>query len=98
MTNNKKSKEKKERKMPVYRTKDQRKKEVGKLIYKLDALHLSTEYEAIKQFYTLMFQYISTGERIIINIPLPEMKKVIEGVLSININEPVAIRLKYNNS
>ena len=35
------------------------------------------------------------GERILINIPFPIMNKRIEGVLAINKNEEVAIRLKY---
>ena len=41
-----------------------------------------------------MFKYINDGERIIINIPFPEIKKTIEGVLAINIKEEVAVRLK----
>ena len=60
----------------------------------MNELNLTTEYQAIKEFYNLMFKYINTGERIIINIPFPEIEKRIEGVLAINIKEEVAIRLK----
>ncbi len=96
MVNNKKhKKEKKEKKEPIYRSLEERKEEVRKLINKLDELQLTTDYDAIKQFYDLMFKYIRTGERILINIPFPEMKKRIEGVLAVNICEEVAIRLKY---
>ena len=44
-----------------------------------------------------MFKYIKTGERIIVNIPFPEINKRIEGVLAINTKEEVAIRLKCEN-
>jgi len=95
MGNNKKNKNKKEKPIAVYRSLEERKEEVRKLINKLNELQLTTDYDAIKQFYNLMFNYIRTGERTIINIPFPEMKKRIEGVLAINVREEVAIRLKY---
>ena len=66
-----------------------------KIIEKLEELHLSIDYEPIKQFYDIMFNYIRTGERIIVNIPFPQMNKRIEGVLATNIREEVALRLKY---
>lgn len=56
---------------------------------------LSLEFYAIKELYILFKKYIDEGERILINIPFPEMNKRIEGVLAINKNEEVAIRLKY---
>lgn len=43
----------------------------------------------------MMFNYITTGERTIVNIPFPQMNKRIEGVLATNIREEVALRLKY---
>ena len=94
MVNNKKQKIKKIKKEPEYRTKQQRQNEVKILISKINELHLTTEYKAIQEFYNLMFKYINDGERIIINIPFPEIKKTIEGVLAINIKEEVAVRLK----
>ena len=94
-TNSKKSKTKRVKQIPVYRTKEERKEEVRKLVTQLQNLQLSREYDAIKIFYDLMFKYINEGERIIINIPFPEMKKRIEGVLAINKREEVSIRLKY---
>ena len=91
----KKSRIKREKTVMIYRTKIERQTEVKILINKLNDMHLTTEYDAVKQFYKLMLQYISSGERTLVDIPFPEMKKRIEGVLAININEPVAIRLKY---
>ena len=95
MGKHKKNKPKKEKTQHVYRTLEQRKEEVRKIIDKLNELHLSVDYEPIKQFYSIMFNYIRSGERTIVNIPFPQMNKRIEGVLATNIREEVALRLKY---
>tara|TARA_B100000927_G_scaffold270405_1_gene246515 strand:+ start:22 stop:318 length:297 start_codon:yes stop_codon:yes gene_type:complete len=95
MGKHKKNKVKKEKTQHVYRTLEQRKEEVRKIIDKLNELQLSVDYEPIKQFYNIMFNYIRTGERTIVNIPFPQMNKRIEGVLATNIREEVALRLKY---
>jgi len=95
MGKHKKNKPKKEKTQHVYRTLEQRKEEVRKIIGKLNDLHLSVDYEPIKEFYNIMFNYIRTGERTIVNIPFPQMNKRIEGVLATNIREEVALRLKY---
>ena len=106
MVNNKKNKRnkdktntntnEKDKKPSVYRTLEQRKEEIRKIINKLEELQLaSADYEPIKKFYDIMFNYIRTGQRTILNIPFPEINKRIEGILAININEECAIRLKY---
>lgn len=95
MVNNKKSKVKKEKVKVVYRTKQERKEEVNNIINKLTELQLSTEYEAIKKLYKTMFEYINNGDRIIINIPFPEINKRIEGILPINKLEQGTLRLKH---
>lgn len=95
MGKHKKNKAKKEKIPHVYRTLEERKAEVRKIIDKLDELQLSIDYEPIKQFYDIMFSYIRTGERTLINIPFPQMNKRIQGVLATNIREEVALRLKY---
>ena len=78
-----------------YRSIDERKIEINKIINNLNKYKLTLEYDSIKQLYILFKNYIENGERIMINIPFPEMNKRIEGVLAINKNEEVAIRLKY---
>ena len=95
MGKHKKNKVKKEKVKHVYRTLEERKGEVRKIMEQLEELHLSIDYEPIKQFYDIMFNYIRTGERTIVNIPFPQMNKRIEGVLATNIREEVALRLKY---
>ena len=87
-------KRQKEKKIPIYRNKEERKEEVKILINKLAELQISSEYDAIKQFYKLLAKYISDGERIIVNIPFPEISKRIEGILPVNKLEEVTIRLK----
>tara|TARA_Y100000389_G_scaffold132769_1_gene130232 strand:- start:205 stop:492 length:288 start_codon:yes stop_codon:yes gene_type:complete len=91
----KKKKEKKSKIEHIYRTIEERKNEVRKIKEVLDEHQLSIEYEPIKKLYNIMFNYIKTGERIIVNIPFPEINKRIEGVLAVNIREEVALRLKY---
>ena len=73
----------------------ERKLEINRIITSLVEYRLSLEFYAIKELYILFKKYIDEGERILINIPFPEMNKRIEGVLAINKNEEVAIRLKY---
>ena len=46
------------------------------IINKLEELQLaSADYEPIKKFYDIMFNYIRTGQRTILNIPFPEINK-----------------------
>jgi len=81
MVNNKKSKVKKEKHLPIVRTREERSQEVKKIITTLSELQLSVEYEPIRQLYNIMKEYISNGERVIVKIPFPEIKKNIEGKL-----------------
>lgn len=92
--NNKVKKEKKI-KYENNRDKEERKKEIHAIILKLNELKLNNNYEPIQKLYKQFKIYIENGDRLIINIPFPEINKRIEGVLSINKNEEVAIRLKY---
>tara|TARA_B100000424_G_C22853802_1_gene455211 strand:+ start:135 stop:434 length:300 start_codon:yes stop_codon:yes gene_type:complete len=96
MTNKKKSgKDTKVKPTSEYRSLEERKLEINRIITSLVEYRLSLEFYAIKELYILFKRYIDEGERILINIPFPEMNKRIEGVLAINKNEEVAIRLKY---
>ena len=96
MTNKKKSgKDTKVKPASEYRSLEERKLEINRIITSLVEYRLSLEFYAIKELYILFKKYIDEGERILINIPFPEMNKRIEGVLAINKNEEVAIRLKY---
>ena len=93
MNNNKKNKKKREKRKPEYRTKEERQNEVKKILNQLTHFDLNTKYEPVKKLYQKLKEYISEGERLIINIPFPEINRRIKGVLAINKREEVAIGL-----
>jgi len=94
MTNNKKRKRKKVKKEIVYRTKEERQKEVKTILEQLSEFDLDSKYEPIKKLYCLFKNYIAEGSRIIVNIPFPEIKRRIKGLLATSINEEVWLKLE----
>jgi len=94
MTNNKKRKRKKVQKEIVYRTKEERQKEVKTILEQLSKFDLDSKYEPIKKLYGLFKTYIAEGNRIIVNIPFPEIKRRIKGLLAVSINEKVWLKLE----
>lgn len=85
---------KKDKKLPEYRTKEERVEEIRPILAKLSELQLNPSYDEIKELYKHIQLYISTGDRIEINIPFPAIKKRIMGVLAINKREQVWVMLK----
>ena len=99
MVNNKKNKNKKQKKSQEYRTQDERKEEVKNILKQLSEFQLNPTYEPVKKLYLKFKEYISTGHRIVVNIPFPEINRRIKGVLAINKREDVTIALlneKFN--
>ena len=99
MVNNKKNKNKKQKKSQEYRTQDERKEEVKNVLKQLSEFQLNPTYEPVKKLYLKFKEYISTGDRIVVNIPFPEINRRIKGVLAINKREDVTIALlneKFN--
>lgn len=99
MVNNKKNKNKKQKKPQEYRTQDERKEEVKNVLKQLSDFQLNPTYEPVKKLYLKFKQYISTGDRIVVNIPFPEVNRRIKGILAINKREDVTIALlneKFN--
>ena len=94
MTNNKKRKRKKVKKEIVYRSKEDRQKEVKTILEQLSEFDLDSKYEPIKKLYGLFKTYIAEGNRIIVNIPFPEIKRRIKGLLAVSINEEVWLKLE----
>ena len=93
MGNKKKRKVKKEKKEPEYRTKEERQAEVKHILEQLSEFNLSPAYDPVKKLYLKFKEYISEGERLIVNIPFPEINRRIKGVLAINKREDVTIAL-----
>jgi len=92
--NNKKRKRNKCKKDIIYRTKEQRQAEVKTIIAQLTKFDLGIKYDPIKNLYALFKSYISEGNRTIINIPFPEIKRRIKGLLAISVNEQVWLKLE----
>ena len=90
---NKKKRTKKEKKAPEYRSKEERQSEVKHVLEQLNEYQLNTKYEPVKKLYLNFKEYISKGERLIVNIPFPEINRRIKGVLAINKKEDVVISL-----
>lgn len=93
MVNNKKKKSKKQKKEIVYRTKEERQAEVKHILEQLSHFQLDISYEPVKKLYLKFKEYINEGQRIVVNIPFPEVNRRIKGVLSINKREDVTIGL-----
>ena len=90
---NKKKKNKREKKAPGYRSKQERQSEVKHVLEQLNEYQLNTKFEPVKKLYIKFKEYIGGGERLIVNIPFPEINRRIKGVLAINKREDVTIAL-----
>ena len=90
---NKKKRTKKEKKEPEYRSKEERQSEVKHVLEQLNEYQLNAKYQPVKKLYLNLKEYISKGERLIVNIPFPEINRRIKGVLAINKREDVTIAL-----
>ena len=99
MINNKKKKVKREKKKIEYRTKQERQDEIREILIQLTHFNLDMTYEPVKLLYKKFKEYITEGQRIIVNIPFPEINRRIKGILAISKNEDVTIALlneKFN--
>ena len=94
MGKHKKNKPKKEKREIVYRTKEERQKEIREILKQLSKFELTPRYEPVKELYKQFKQYIDTGDRIEINIPFPMIKRRIKGLLAASVNEDVWIKLQ----
>ena len=94
MANNKKRNRKKVKKEIIYRTKEQRQEEVKNILKQLNEFDLDSKYEPVKKLYGLCKTYIAEGNRTLVNIPFPEIKRRIKGLLAISINEEVWLKLE----
>ena len=96
MPNNKKMRKmgiKRVKKEPEYRTKQERQEEVKEILKQLSEFDLNIKYEPVKKLYLKFKEYISEGNRLIVNIPFPEVNRRIKGVLAISKREEVTIAL-----
>ena len=79
MINNKKKKVKREKKKIEYRTKQERQDEIREILIQLPHFNLDMTYEPVKVLYKKFKEYITEGQRIVVNIPFPEINRRIKG-------------------
>ena len=60
----------------------------------LSDFDLNIKYEPIKKLYQQFKTYITEGNRMLINIPFPEIDRRIKGLLAISVNEEVWVKLE----
>ena len=99
MINNKKKKVKREKKKIEYRTKQERQNEIREILIQLTHFNLDMTYVPVKLLYKKFKEYITEGQRIVVNIPFPEINRRFKGILAISKNEDVTIALlneKFN--
>jgi len=80
----------------MIRTKEQRQKEILPILKKMNELGLTiNKHEELKEFFIQMKKYIQEEEEDVdINIPIEELGIRIKGVLAVNINERVWVKLE----
>ena len=77
----------------IYRSKEERQREIKSILTGLADFDLNIKYEPIKRLYKLFKIYIDDGTRIIVNIPFPEINRRIKGLLASSASEEVWINL-----
>ncbi len=81
----------------MYRTKEQRIKEIKPIIEKLTELKITaSDHPEIRELLTKIQVYIQQGERIEIDIPFPIADVEIKGVLATELKERVWIKFTNN--
>lgn len=85
--------------MPLYRTKEQRMKEIKPIIQKLSDLKIkASDHVEIQELLTKIQVYIHQGERLEINIPFPIADVDIVGVLATDVKERVWLKFSRGES
>jgi len=76
------------------RTREERSAEVRKVLDKLTELHITAEFEAVRELLKVMRTYVSDGVRMEVNIDFPEFGRKIKGVLATSVREQVWVMLE----
>jgi hypothetical protein len=96
MSKNKKNinKEKKQEKIIVSRTKEQRQAEIKPIIIKLTELRLNVSLDEIKKLFALLQNYVNNGDTIEIDIPIKSLNVRIRGILESDLNKRVWVKME----
>ena len=78
----------------LMRTRPEREAEVKKIMRTLTDLGLTSDYSAVRELLPILAVYAKTGERICVDIPVPEADRRMIGVLAASKREQVWLRLE----
>ena len=81
--------------IPAVKTEEERRKSSREILKQLEDLDLSISHAPIRELLKLLKQYNEEGNRVVVNIPFPELNRRIKGVLATGAREETYIVLKY---
>jgi len=84
-----------ERESEQYKTEEERRTHSREILSNLNAFGATMSYPAVKELMKLLSQYNNFGQRIVVNIPFPEMNRRIKGVLAIHKKEDTWVMLQH---
>lgn len=76
------------------RNQAERRYETLNIIYQMKQNNLTSHYPAIRELLSILNTYVIEGKRIEIDIPFPELKKRIVGVMEVNKKHKCVVVLK----
>lgn len=82
-------------KLPKMKTEEERRASSREILKQIESLDLSVTHAPIRELLKLLKQYNETGDRILVNIPFPEMNRRIKGVLAPGAREDSYVVLKH---
>ena len=88
--------DKQKKKLENQKTAEERKREVDKIKEMFQDLGLSTEIEGVNKFYTMMDNFVESGDGTQGTIPLPGLGREICYLLTNSRKHEVGAMLKYN--
>lgn len=80
---------------PNHRNEDERRQESLQILYQLKQHGITSKFPAIHTLIQELTRYVKEGMRIQLNIPFPEMNKIIKGVLAIHKREECTVVMKH---
>lgn len=81
--------------LPKQKTEEERRACSREILKQLEGLDLSITHKPIRELLQLLKQYNEEGNRIVVNIPFPELNRRIKGVLATSAREETFVVLKH---
>lgn len=81
--------------LPNVKTEEERREASREILKQLETLDLSIKHKPIRELLKLLKKYNEKGDRIMVNIPFPEINRRIKGILSTGAREETYVVLKH---